>query len=199
MILETSMRLLLLGILYSLAFGILLGLIFDAFKIIRIALGSYKSGGRERFKRIYSSKIKKYINSSGGAVYSYIVTTLFDLLFFITCGALFSVFLYVFNFGIFRWFLLAGALAGFRLYYITLGKAVTSVSVAAADSIVLIFNVFINLITVPVFFIFKLIKYPFVKFVYPAFGKIAAALDIIRLKRYNKVYIRRISEAVRFR
>ncbi|MBP3919083.1 MAG: spore cortex biosynthesis protein YabQ [Clostridia bacterium] len=69
------------------------------------------------------------------------VQFLLDILFFILCGALFSVFVYHRNAGELRWYVIAASLLGFFAWYETAGRAVmrfTALILAVLRAVVLI-------------------------------------------------------------
>ena len=199
MILQTSMGELILNFLYSIVLGVLLGLVYDLFRILRIALGAFRTDRKKHFESMYSKGVKRFFKGNGGKCYSYIVTALCDVLFFTLSACAFSVFLFAFNYGIFRWFLLLGCIVGFRLYYISLGKAVVAISVTAADFITLAFNCVLTCIVVPVILLARLIKRPAVKFLLPLWQKTVTDIDRRRLKRYTLNSIDKLGDIVQFR
>ncbi len=104
------------------ATSFILGLIFGAsYDIIRInhilcSLVSYR-GGKRRMKR--------------GAV-PFLLVFLTDLIWMLLVGAVFSVWVYRVNDGRFRWFIAAGAAAGFAVWHATLGRLVLAFAEAVA-------------------------------------------------------------------
>lgn len=199
MILKVSMESLALCFLYSVVFGILSGALYNVLKIVKIALGADNSKRRKYFSFLYSKGIK-HVLKSGGKIYSHAVTFFTDIIFFVSEGCLFSLFLFVFNYGIFRWFLLAGAVLGFGIYHSTVGKAVVKAANLSADFVTLISDI----IASAVFFILKaafefFIKKPFATFLLPFSQKIAFAIDRTVFKRYTLKCIGKIPEIVKFK
>lgn len=198
MILETSMEKLFVNLLYSVALGFLIGIIYDIFRIFKITLGAFGAERKKHFNSLYDKGIKRVIKSNGGKVYSYIITAFCDVMFFLLFAAVFSVFLFAFNYGIFRWFLLIGCIIGFRLYYISLGKAVITVSELAADFITLVLNCFLSLVLLPLNYLFEFIEAETIKFLLPFLQKRFESIDRYKLKRYTLKCIDKLENEVRF-
>lgn len=199
MMLNVSMGELGVCFLYSVCFGTVLGAVYDVFKIIKIILGVYNGNRKVYFSGSYGKYVKRIMKESNVRVYSYIVTMVSDILYFMLSGCLFSLFLYAFNYGIFRWFLLAGSLLGFVIYYNTLGKAVIKTAYIVADFVLLLINTALSVVCR----IFRLafcilFKMPYVKFLLPFIRKTVCTIDRKRFKRYTLKCINNISDIVRF-
>ncbi len=200
MTLKVSMESLAVCFLYSVVFGILSGALYNVLKIVKIALGADNSKREKHFSVFYSKGVKHVLKSGGGKLYSHTVTFFTDIVFFFIEGCLFSLFLYVFNYGIFRWFLLAGAVLGFGIYHATVGKAVVKAANLSADFVTLIFDVILSAVFSVLKAAFKiLVKKPFVNFLLPFAQKIASAIDRALFKRYTLRCIGKIHEIVKFK
>ena len=115
------------------ALGIFLGALYDVFRIIRVMTGVTRRPGVRLFDKIYAKGLCNVFSKEGGRVFKAVFTAVTDVLYFTLAGVFFVLFLYCFNYGVFRWFILLSALAGFRLYYISLGKAVLASSSRIAE------------------------------------------------------------------
>ena len=118
----------------ALLFGILLGLIYDVFRVLRTALGlrAVSGGGqsgftlrlravqRRRLIKEHRERSKKTRGHGAGAV----VLFFLDILYALLCGIGTAVFLYWRNDGMVRWYLLLSVLCGFYAYYRTCGVLV---------------------------------------------------------------------------
>ena len=79
--------------LYAIVFGVMLGILYTSFYILR--------------KTFSSNKIQDFV---------------YDLSYFIVCGFLTFIFIFTFNFGEVRIYILFGELLGFSIYYLTIGN-----------------------------------------------------------------------------
>ena len=121
-------------------FGILLGMLYDVFRILRTALGLRNTGktGNDRLsawterrrketrKRILPEREKSYEQRKKHS--GDMILFVLDLLFSLLCGVGMAVFLYWRSDGIVRWYLLLSVLAGFSACYFTVGVCVMRVS-----------------------------------------------------------------------
>ena len=125
---------------WAILLGAVWGVVYDMFRVIRIARGAscpadnYAAVKRLRAVRLKlpelnRSKRKKGKPEKSGKAKLHITETALvfieDLLFTLACGLSFIIFVFSANSGMFRWFLLVGAAAGFCAYYFTVGKLVT--------------------------------------------------------------------------
>lgn len=142
---------------YALLIGVLIGAIYDVFRIVRIALtGGRGSYSTVRFERIEALIIKaggqrtadghnKKSGLSAGLEYAFVFAC--DVLFFVFTSLVSVVFLYQANYGQPRLYVFVCAVLGFVAYYNTVGRMVTYTAGA-------IFSLF-RLITV--FLIYRLV------------------------------------------
>jgi spore cortex biosynthesis protein YabQ len=107
---EVSQRLLALALLYSAGVGAVLGVLYDVFRIMRVAMKPSQK---------MPAGLRAVYNVIGDAIIFFE-----DILFSIVASVVVTVFLFHINNGQVRWFVLAGAGIGFALYYITVGRLV---------------------------------------------------------------------------
>ncbi len=130
--------------LYALFMGVLFGMLYDIFRISRVMLtGEGIGSGRAASERI--DIITKRIRSRpagefamAGKIKNRMITAIIfveDLLFFVICAVFFTIFLYEANFGQPRLYIYLASVAGFMLYYNTVGRLVAAMSGIAVSSI----------------------------------------------------------------
>lgn len=134
--------------LWSLLGGVLLGVLYDVFRIIRIASARESGGGLPDAVR--NGRLKKRSGNEDGkdgsrvcrkgfrrgtALASGYYDRLFwfsvfveDILFFLIAACVMALITYQMNYGRFRWFSLAAACGGFAAYYFTVGRLVMLIS-----------------------------------------------------------------------
>lgn len=156
-------------ILYSAAIGALLGVIYDIFRIIRIAV-----------------QISERDNANGNAksakmreTFSFIIIFIEDILFFIIAAIITILFIFMVNNGQVRLFAITGEILGFTVYYFTVGRVVK----ALAERIIALIRLFIRLI-------YKYIVLPPIRLVRYIFNKIINAVRKV-LNYLRTKYIRR--------
>ena len=115
--------------LYSVGFGFILGIIYDIFKLFRLLI----------IKNNRAVPIQ-------------------DIAFFLLCAILAFVFLLVVNNGIFRFNILVALVAGFTVYYLTLGRFSVHLTISFIKNVKLIINSLARVITAPCFLILSLFK-----------------------------------------
>ncbi len=131
-------------LLYALLLGALFGVIYDIFRISRVMLTGVGIGkSRTSFEKI--DLITKRIRGNSGVKNNTVrriknrmtdvIIFAQDLLFFVICALVFTVFLYQANFGQPRLFIYLGAVAGFILYYNTFGRVSAALSGIAVSCI----------------------------------------------------------------
>lgn len=126
----------------ALLFGVLLGALYDLFRMLSSALGvreeSPAEGGRLRkwilWLRQYRCRaLPRRKQAVGGdedgrnkrshhRLPARVVQAMLDILYFLLCGVLGAVFLYWQNSGILRWYLILGGAIGFFAYSRSLGR-----------------------------------------------------------------------------
>ena len=149
----------------ALLFGILLGVLYDIFRVLRTALGLKTVRGSSRLsawtarrraehrKRIFPKpeSARSHTNGvrCGGAV-----LFLLDLLFSLLCGVGCAVFFYWRSDGMVRWYLLLSIALGFTAYYRTVGVLV----MLAADAVTsAVRSCFIRLYNGTLYYVFLLL------------------------------------------
>ena len=194
-----SMTLLGINILRALVFGIFLGASYDVIRIIRVMLGASSYGARDPFKRVYEKGIKNVFCGVGKGFASHVTVFITDIIYFTFAGAAFSVFLFCFNYGIFRWFIFIFALLGFLIYYFTVGRLVVGFSEEISRLIMLILNLAIFTALLPLRFLRHVAALFFRAVLSPAINKTVKAIDIGRKKRYTVKCTEKLSEIVKFK
>ncbi len=114
----------LLSLLYSLALGVVYGLIYDLLKMVR-AVFNNKITILSLKNRLYCKKypLIKQITEPKPNPKIYKVKLLFwDLLFFIIITPLTAIFTYATSYGIVRWYIFLGMSFGFIFYYVLLAR-----------------------------------------------------------------------------
>ena len=126
----------------ALLFGVLLGALYDRFRMLSSALGvreeSSAEGGRLRkwilALRQYRCRVLPRRKQAVGGdedgrnkrshhrLPARVVQAMLDILYFLLCGVLGAVFLYWQNSGILRWYLILGGAIGFFAYSRSLGR-----------------------------------------------------------------------------
>ena len=138
-------------LLSSIAFGMLLGLLYDCVRIVRCLCGIQ-----------YKRPIKLFKVRSGekrvGKLYESIVMGITDLLYFLIAAVIMCVFVYFINNGKVRWYIYSGSAVGFALYYFTIGKIVISLSSIIAYGIRKGLYIFLICLYEPVRPLFSFIK-----------------------------------------
>lgn len=153
---------------YSTAIGILLGVIYDFFRIIRMAFILKSKGERSGF----------LINC---------VVFICDVTFFIISAVICAIFIFYVNNGRIRGIAIFGSLIGFIAYYNTVGRLVTSVSGALIRGICYILTFTANNVLMPVIRgIFKSLTY-IVKRISDFINYIYTVRQTVRIiKRFKK-------------
>ena len=190
------MRSLVLTSLYAAVFGYFIGAFYDVFRILRIVFGVSPSVSSSRFDRLYKKGIPDVFSKERGKVFSAIFVGVTDVIFLTLSGVAFILFLYCFNYGKFRWFILATAVLGFRLYYLTLGKAVIFSSCFISDTLKLVLNFAVFLICYPFRLFSRLAAAFWQKTVSPRINSIALTIDKCRSKRYTLKRMKEIDDLV---
>lgn len=122
-----------LSFLYALLLGIALGVLWDVFRTMRVWRGgdagqSAWSIKLRRYRRRHSPypifRMKRNDAEKPHVSHHFLWTFLEDLLFMMIAGISFLLFCFDINMGIVRWYLLLGVIAGFLLYYHTIGRLV---------------------------------------------------------------------------
>lgn len=147
--------------LYALLLGLFFGVLYDTLRITRMLAGVTPV----HIKHVaWASKLPcRHIGRIGkGPVSAFVFIHLLDILYGLSTGACFCVFLYALNNGRFRWYLLLGCMLGFLVYYWSIGKLVLLLSgyiVAALRSVI---GFILYLLTQPLIWIGKKLRQLFI-------------------------------------
>jgi hypothetical protein len=159
---QVSMWGLLVALLYSLAFGAFLHLLYDGIRIARVLCG-VRYGGRVS-SRLQACRLPllppdfatRPPKKAGERLRTaFIVAT--DILFCLVAGLLFSVFVYWQNDGEVRAVLLLGAAAGFALWHQTVGRLILLVSETLAFCLRVVAAYLFLLVRLPLSFLARLL------------------------------------------
>lgn len=172
--------------------GLILGLVFDAVKI-PFSLWVPKDVAK-RDERPYGKVLKKRFRGFHGSISRNIVISLRDIVFFLISGIVFSVFLYRFNYGRFRWFILFSLCLGFWAFRATAGRLTGRISVLLARFVILWVNIVLWVIITPVELLWRPIRCLFALLVGSAVKK-----SVKRCRRRATAhFIKNISKTVSF-
>ncbi len=111
--------------LYSAVFGVVMSLIYTLIKILRITVGVTK--GKKIKLKLHGPWRSVHLPKCKGLL-SVIFVHIIDILYLIFAAVAFCIFVFAFNHGRIRWYLLLSALAGFVAWYYSLGKVIMYVS-----------------------------------------------------------------------
>ncbi len=137
--------------LYGAAVGVLLGIVYDVFRILRIAV---EPSNRLRLLNIITDKKTADEKKPYGETVRTVIIAIEDIIYSIICAVVISVMIFHINSGHPRWFILLGTALGFFVYYFTVGK------------IVMLFSSYIILFVRTVFmFVMKLTLFPLLKLI----------------------------------
>lgn len=183
---EISPFLLTLLLSWSFVFGVILGVINDTNRIIRVFCGVRYS--EKRFGKLYElvlPVIHRPLSRSENKFQKKALSVLIffqDIFFFIFAGIGIIILNYEFNEGRFRFFTVFAVFIGFLLYYFTIGKIVMTVSEGIAFFIKAIFLVVFSAVFRP----FIIIGRFFIKNLKKTGSFLKNCLANIRKKLYNK-------------
>ena len=172
-------------LLYSLAFGMILGAFYDVNRIIRVFFGvRYTSVDLGKLSDLKLPFIKRPVSLSKkkrkSDIFLWTVISLGDILCFLCAAVGIAVLNYSYNSGSFRAFTVIGVVAGFIFYYFTVGKLVMLIS----EPLAMLFKyVFLS--------IFVIFGYPFYiigKNVRKKLAKTVFLCSFTLEKRKQKVY-----------
>ena len=113
--------------LYALLLGLFFGVLYDSLRIVRMLAG---------ITPVHIQSVSwtrrlpcRHIGKLGrGVISELLFVHLLDILYGLSTGASFCVFLYALNNGRFRWYLLLGCVLGFMAYYWSAGRLVMYLS-----------------------------------------------------------------------
>lgn len=118
-------------ILYSVIYGLFVSLIYTLIKIVRIATLTDKS------------KVNSVISEI-------LFIHILDIIYFTFIGVTFSIFVYTFNHGRIRWYLVLGAVFGFWIWYNSIGRLIMFISEYVVRALKSFTSLLIYVIMMPV-------------------------------------------------
>lgn len=171
----------------ALVLGSLLGMVHDVHRIIRLLCGAPSMGNRfqalyERPLPVVHRPIRLHAPGRlrrGGLV---ALTIIQDILFFVIAGLGILLLQYEHNSGRFRWFAIVAVMAGFLLYYFTVGKLVMLMSEGIVFFLKAAFWVILGAVSLP----FRVIFFFFVKKIKKIILKLKTVIEKKQKKMYNK-------------
>lgn len=127
---EISVTAQLWAILYSVITGVFLGSAYDIVRIGRVLAGLREGSFSSKLEGKHLPLVGEYRRGKGrfGRLFADIFVFAGDILYFLFASAVFCVFVFHANYGYGRWFLVAGCMAGFALYFFTVGRLVMAFS-----------------------------------------------------------------------
>lgn len=167
---EISQKLLALALLYSAVVGTVLGVLYDIFRIIRVAMKP--SPGM-------SPKLRSFYDAVGDTV-----IFIEDILFAFIAALVVAVFLFHVNDGQLRWFVLAGAAVGFFLYYMTVGRLVLLCAGAIISFVKAVLGFLLRITIIPLIKLLRIFRRFAVKFALRTERKIYTAVMMKRALRH---------------
>lgn len=170
--------------LYGAAVGVLLGIIYDVFRILRIAV---EPSNRLRLLSTVTGSETADGKKPHGETVRTVVIAIEDIIYSVICAVIISVMIFHINSGHPRWFILLGTALAFFVYYFTIGK------------IVMLFSSYIFLFVRTVFmFVMKLTLFPLLKLFRWLFGIAAGFMRrLIRAMAGKILYSRELKAAER--
>ncbi len=130
--------------LYAIVTGLLLGVFYDFFRVARVFFGvatySKQAGKLKQIEWPLIGIIAQDGVPKRGQIFRYLFLGVGDVLYALLSAAVFSIFLYHYASGCFRWFYLLGAGVGFFGYYCTLGRLLIS----SSETVVLCIRVLVR-------------------------------------------------------
>ncbi len=150
---------------YALIVGVFIGIVYDVFRIVRIALTG-GAGSKVRFERIetlissirgQSAAVHRRGIRKAGERLEYAIVFVCDVLFFFVTALVSIIFLYQANYGQPRLYVAVSSIVGFAVYYNTVGRMVAF----SAGVVISLFRL------ISAFLIYRLVA-PFIKATYKA-------------------------------
>ncbi len=166
---------------YSFILGLIFGASYDIIRMIHILSGTMSFFGREK-------QVKK-----GWAPFLLFLIT--DFIYMSAVSVVFSVFVYIVNFGDFRWYLLFGTVVGFVLYHFSVGRVVAYFSDMLARAIRTVLR---YTVVIPGSFLIRAVRCLAAMVYRYTLGILIHKLNEIRLSRRNNKYLRRTLELLSF-
>ena len=196
---EVSMAELVVTTSRALILGAFLGAMYDVVRILRVLFGVSKYNETEMLSSLYSRGVKNLFSNTGGKVFSVVFLAVTDFIFFAAATVVFVLFLYCYNYGRFRWFILLSSISGFWIYYHTLGRLIVIVSGRISEIFRFVINVAVYVILLPVRFTARLLKRVYYHTILKCISWFKTSIDKSRNKRYTLKCIEKINDFVKFR
>ena len=187
---EVSMHALLANCLRAFVLGLLLGALYDVIRLSRIIFGVSVYSDKNREFSLYARGVKNIFARKRGNIFTCIYLALTDFVFFLLSAVIFILFLYIFNYGIFRWFFLIFSILGFLFYYKTAGRLFVSASTVVSSYLMLVLNLILFAAVYPFRTLVKLIR----RLVHPLISDIKTVLDKSKNKRYTLKCIKKMQK-----
>ena len=177
-------------LLYACVLGVFLGVLYDVFRIMRVMMGvKYAGIVKKTTDRIKLPKIESFVRRTGEGKISVkmreIGIAAGDVAFFFLAGIAMCIFIYWSNNGKFRFFALAGAAAGFSLYYFTLGKLIIMLSEYICFFLRAAFGYILYFTLTPLIWVCKKIFFAFSWILLKILLLLSLIYDKIRLEMYS--------------
>lgn len=142
-------------LIYSLACGGLMGLIYEFFRIVRATLFPFELKQKKEEKRQLpstSAETDILLRDGSGLRYSAsgIFTAVCDVLFLTVCGISAAILIFHTNDGEIRWFALAGCGVGFAIYMLTAGRIILRVYLKTKSFVFKVVKKTVTLLLAPV-------------------------------------------------
>ncbi len=178
--------------------GVFFGGAYDVVRIFRTLCGVSYGGGSGRFGKLYEKGIIDLFSRFRLKKAELPIVIVTDLLYMVFVTVSFIVFLFSFNYGIFRWFILFAAVLGFLIYYFTVGRIVIMFSRDISDVLRLFFDLMLTLAVLPLKYIFRLLSLIFSKTVGRLFANVKNTVDIRKKNRYTNKCIKEVCKITQF-
>lgn len=196
---NVSMHQLFATLLYSVVLGLFFGAVYDAVRIIRVVFGINSYSTKKRFKSFYDKGLINVFVLKKAAIFKTIFVFVTDIVYMTFISVSFVIFLFHFNFGIFRWFFLVFAALGILVYYHSVGKLVIAFSEVISETMKLVVNTLIFILFIPIKYLIKLFIFLFSKTLGRISHKLKCAIDIRKKKRYTNKCIEDLKNAVKIK
>ena len=195
---EVSMGEIAFNILRSLFLGLVIGALWDVVRIARAVIGVSDYGASDMFRKYYDKGLCNIFRGTKKKTFSVIFIALTDILFFFVISVLFVLFLYRFNYGVFRWMFFISALIGSWAYYHSMGRCVIHCACALTDIIRFIVNVFCFTLRFPFICLYRFLKMIYSYTLEKCVVKIKSRIDKSRMRRYTLKCTDRLSDLISF-
>lgn len=177
----------LVSVAWALLLGAVLALCYDGLRILRMPIFSDGVRVIPFLRRLPAVTLPE---SGTGSVPELILINVFDVLYSVFAAAAFSVFIFHFNSGHFRWYIFLSSVAGFALYRLSIGRLVMLCAGYTAGILRVAFGFFLWLLLRPAVLLFRLIK--------AAVSPVAERVRLLAGKKRTERIRKRLPTQVRF-